>query len=178
MANNKELEIGLRAMVEDYHLPGGGRKKLSQLVAGHSAWFDAAERRGMAWRDIIRVLTAAGITGRGGKPLSIGTLSSTVWRKRHDVSDEAGHHRQDRARRPGSIQSVQGSLRDQKRPSAEDTQRAKRTINQQGNDGGKAGGSRPTASKRSNARGGEPNKRDVIAFMDRARSVRRRSEET
>jgi hypothetical protein len=67
MASNKELEAGLKAMVEDYHLPGGGRKKLSQLVAGHLAWFDAAERRGMGWRDMIGVLTTAGVTRRSGK---------------------------------------------------------------------------------------------------------------
>ena len=78
MVDNKKLESGLRAMAEDFHLPGGGHKKLSQLVAGHMHWFDAAERRGMGWRDMIRALTAAGVNGRGGKPLSVGTLSSTV----------------------------------------------------------------------------------------------------
>jgi hypothetical protein len=72
MANNKELEAGLRAMTEDFHLPGGGRMKLSQLVGRHLHWFDAAERRGMSWRDMIRALTAAGVTGRRGKPLSVG----------------------------------------------------------------------------------------------------------
>ncbi|MEW6769744.1 MAG: hypothetical protein AB1342_17105 [Pseudomonadota bacterium] len=87
MANNKELEAGLKAMAEDFHLPGGGRKKLSRLVAEHMDWFDAAERRGMGWRDMIRVLTAAGVNGRGGKPLSVGTLSSTVWRKRAETAD-------------------------------------------------------------------------------------------
>jgi hypothetical protein len=87
MVDNKELESGLKAMAEDFHLPGGGHKKLSQLVAGHMQWFDAAERRGMGWRDMIRALTAAGVNGRGGKPLSVGTLSSTVWRKRAEIKD-------------------------------------------------------------------------------------------
>ena len=87
MVDNKELESGLKAMAEDFHLPGGGHKKLSQLVAGHMHWFDAAERRGMGWRDMIRALTAAGVNGRGGKPLSVGTLSSTVWRKRAETED-------------------------------------------------------------------------------------------
>ena len=87
MANNKELESGLKAMAEDFHLPGGGHKKLSQLVAGHMHWFDAAERRGMGWRDMIRALTAAGVKGKGGEPLSVGTLSSTVWRKRAETKD-------------------------------------------------------------------------------------------
>ncbi len=96
MANNKELEAGLKAMAEDFHLPGGGRKKLSLLVAEHMDWFDAAERRGMGWQDMIRALTTGGVTGRGGKPLSVGTLSSTVWRKRAEadqVRSDAGRAR-------------------------------------------------------------------------------------
>ncbi|MCK1478235.1 hypothetical protein IVB27_26385 [Bradyrhizobium sp. 197] len=88
MVSNKDLEAGQKAMAEDFHLPGGGRKKLSQLVAGHLHWFDAAERRGMGWRDMIRALTTAGVTGKTGKPLSVGTLSATVWRKRAEA--EAG----------------------------------------------------------------------------------------
>jgi hypothetical protein len=52
MVDNKELESDLKAMAEDFLLPGGGRKKLSQLVAGHMHRFDAAERRGMGWRDM------------------------------------------------------------------------------------------------------------------------------
>ena len=35
MVDNKELESGLKVMAEDFHLPGGGHKKLSHLVAGH-----------------------------------------------------------------------------------------------------------------------------------------------
>ncbi|MBV2083668.1 hypothetical protein KEM07_28355, partial [Pseudomonas carnis] len=77
-----------------YHLLNGGRKRLSRLVASHLWWFDAAERRGMSWRDMIGALTAAGITGKGGQPLSIGTLSSTVWRARaENVADNQGRHR-------------------------------------------------------------------------------------
>jgi hypothetical protein len=37
MVDNKELESGLKAMAEDFHLPGGGHKKLSRLVAGGGA---------------------------------------------------------------------------------------------------------------------------------------------
>jgi len=61
MISNKELEAGLKAMAEDLHLPGGARKKLSRLVAAHLWWFDAAERRGMSWRDMIRAMAAAGV---------------------------------------------------------------------------------------------------------------------
>ena len=104
MVDNKELESGLKAMAEDFHLPGGGHKKLSQLVAGHMHWFDAAERRGMGWRDMIRALTAAGVNGRGGKPLSVGTLSSTVWRKRAETEDVMSRaDRQAPLRPPGPI---------------------------------------------------------------------------
>jgi hypothetical protein len=178
MASNRELETGLKAMVEDYHLPGGGRKKLSQLVAGHLAWFDAAERRGMGWRDIIKVLTAAGITGRRGKPLSIGTLSSTVWRKRTEPAEGTDHRDRERPSRPGPVGLPQRPLRERKHAPAEEFRGKKRTINQQGTDRGMVGRLVPPASKRSNAQGGERINQDVLAFMDRALSVRRRSEET
>ena len=121
MASNKELEAGLKAMVEDFHLPGGGRKKLSQLVAGHLAWFDAAEQRGMGWRDMIGVLTAAGVTRRGGKPLSIGTLSSTVWRKRSEAAEEA-EPRRGRLNPPQPVSSRQKSQSEPKHTSAEQFQ--------------------------------------------------------
>jgi hypothetical protein len=104
--------------VEDYHLPGGGRKKLSQLVAGHLAWFDAAERRGMGWRDMIGVLTAAGVTRRGGKPLSIGTLSSAVWRKRSGAA-EADRSGPERRNPPQPVNSRQKSTREPKHASRE-----------------------------------------------------------
>jgi hypothetical protein len=178
VASNKELETGLKAMVEDYHLLGGGRKKLSQLVAGHLAWFDAAERRGMGWRDIIRVLTAAGITDRSGKPLSIGTLSSTVWRKRTEPAEGADHRSRERPSRPRPVGLLQRPLRERKHASAEEFPGKKHTISQQGTDRGKVGRLVPPVSKRSNAQDGERINQDVLAFMDRARSVRQRSKET
>lgn len=64
-------------------LPGGRRKKLSRLVEDHLAWFDAAEARGMTWEDMIAALFAAGVVRPDGRPLSVGTLSSAVWRKRN-----------------------------------------------------------------------------------------------
>jgi hypothetical protein len=88
MARDKELETGLRRMSEDFYLPGGGRMKLSRLVAEHLGWFDVAELRGMGWRDMIRALTAAGVVGRTGKHLSVGTLSSTIWRERDKTKQE------------------------------------------------------------------------------------------
>lgn len=47
MANNKELEAGLKAMAEDFHLPGGGRKKLSLLVA--DIWTGSTRPSAAAW---------------------------------------------------------------------------------------------------------------------------------
>ena len=121
MVDNKELESGLKAMAEDFYLPGGGHKKLSQLVAGHMHWFDAAKRRGMGWRDMIRALSAAGVNGRGGKPLSVGTLSSTVWRKRVETDDVMS--RADREARlappePQPVRSRKASRKQGGRPKA------------------------------------------------------------
>jgi hypothetical protein len=176
MASNKELEGGLKAMVEDFHLPGGGRKKLSQLVAGHLAWFDAAEQRGMGWRDMIGVLTAAGVTRRGGKPLSIGTLSSTVWRKRSEAAEEADRSRRGRLNPPQPVSSRQKSQSEPKHTSAEQFRGEKRTVILQGTDHGLAGRAASLPPKRSNSGGGAQTNKDVLAFMDRARAVRRRSE--
>ena len=96
MVSNKELEAGLKAMADDFHLPGGGRKKLSRLVVGYLWWFDAAEQRGMSCQDMIRAMTAAGVTGRGAKPISVGTLSSTVWRVRTKDREASGAPEQER----------------------------------------------------------------------------------
>jgi hypothetical protein len=82
MASNRNIEVRLRAIVEDFHLPGGRLKKIARLVANHLDWFEAAEARGMTWSDMVSALFAAGVTGRDGKPLSVGTLSSAVWRER------------------------------------------------------------------------------------------------
>lgn len=176
MANNKELEAGLSEMAEDFHLPGGGQMKLSRLVAEHLDWFDAAERRGMGWRDMIRALTAAGVTGKGGKPLSVGTLSATVWRKRADV--ELGTNCTGRNAGIGSPAPAPQHLKPPnkaKRPSAGKPQRNKRALSRPTDDPAQAGRHAPTTSM------GRPNEvraqsRDVLAFMDRARTVRRRSE--
>jgi len=175
MASNTELETGLKAMVEDYHLPGGGRKKLSQLVAGHLTWFDAAERRGMGWRDMIGVLTAAGIARRGGKPLSIGTLSSAVWRKRSEAA-EANRSRPERLNPPEPVNSREKSPREPKHASPEQFRGEKRTVILHGTDHSKADRAASLPPKRSNSGNRAQTNKDVLAFMDRARAVRGRSE--
>jgi hypothetical protein len=174
MANNKELEAGLKAMARDFHFPGGGRKKLSRLVTEHLVWFDSAERRGMTWRDMITALAAAGVTGRSGRPLSIGTLSATVWRAR---SEEAAG---ETVRRRGEPESSQrAGVRQKEQPTgivAERLQGEKRTVVPHGTDHGRPRQAAPALSKRSNSDSGALSNKDVLAFMDSARSVRRRSE--
>lgn len=178
MANNRELEAGLKAMAKDFHLPGGGRKKLSQLVAGHLWWFEAAEKRGMGWRDMIRALTAAGVTGRRGKPLSIGTLSSTVWRKRADVPVSTDHPSLlTRPDPPQPVSSHRKSPKEPKRLSAGPPQRKRSTTSPPIADHAQAARAVSKPSKRSTAGPHAQANKDVLAFMDRARKVRRRTED-
>lgn len=73
-------------MAADAALPGGRRKELARLVDEHLHWFDAAEKRGMTWGDMSRLLFSAGVRAQNGRPIPIGTLSSTVWRKRQDAT--------------------------------------------------------------------------------------------
>jgi hypothetical protein len=87
MLTDKQIEAGAKALAADAALPGGGRKKLARLVGEHLHWFDATEKRGMTWGDISRLLFAAGVRAKNGRPIPIGTLSSTVWRKRQDATD-------------------------------------------------------------------------------------------
>ncbi|WP_454642880.1 hypothetical protein [Bradyrhizobium liaoningense] len=174
MVSNKELEAGLKAMADDFHLPGGGRKKLSRLVVGYLWWFDAAEQRGMSWQDMIRAMTAAGVTGRGAKPISVGTLSSTVWRVRTKDREASGAPEQERLGQ-APILPIGQPLRSTKSRGSRQTQQGRRKASPQNDDGALT--DRP-ASKRSAGgdRLGRANK-DVLAFMDRARAVRRRSED-
>ena len=177
MPSNKELEAGLKAMTEDFHLPNGGRKRLSLLVASHLWWFDAAERRGMSWRDMIGALTAAGVSGKGGQPLSVGTLSSTVWRARTEKDPGEDNQRrqqgfeseaiQPHTKAPGKPTRRSGAPLRQKRRAAPpqdviDAPTDRRT-------------SRSSPRLTDGDRAERANK-DVLAYMDRARKVRRRSE--
>jgi len=83
---NKQIESGAKAIAEDMTFPGGGRKKLARVVNDHLDWFDAVEARGLTWGDMSRLLLAAGAKGRNGRAIPVGTLSSTVWRKRSDAA--------------------------------------------------------------------------------------------
>ncbi len=85
MATSKEIEAGAKAIAEDLLLPGGGLKKLARVIEDHLGWFDTAEARGLTWADMSRLLFTVGAKGRNGRPFSVGTLYSTVWRKREDA---------------------------------------------------------------------------------------------
>ena len=176
MPSNKELEAGLKAMTEDFHLPNGGRKRLSLLVAS-LWWFDAAERRGMSWRDMIGMLTAAGVNGKGGQPLSVGTLSSTVWRARTDKEPGVDNQRRQQGFESEAIQPRAKSPRKATHRPAAPLRHKRRAAPPQ--DVIDAPTDRRTSSSSPRLTDGDRADRankDVLAYMDRARKVRRRSE--
>lgn len=85
MVKSKEIEAGLKAITEDFNLPGGGQMMLSRLVQDYLAWFDAVEARGLTVDDMVRLLFAHGVKRKDGRPFSTGTLSYTLWRKRAEA---------------------------------------------------------------------------------------------
>lgn len=173
MVSKKELETRLKLMAEDFHLPGGGRMKLSRLVVRHLWWFDAAEQRGMSWQDMIRAMTAAEVTGRGSKPVSVGTLSSTVWRVRTKNQEANGASERKRARPAPTLPSGQPRRSAKSQGIGQPQQDIREASPQIGINPQPIQG----ASKR--ATNDDPPgrvNRDVLKFMDRARAVRRRSE--
>jgi len=101
---NRDLEAAAKAIAVDQMLPGGRRKKVSRLVEDHLPWFDAAEARGMTWEDMSAALSVAGVTRPDGRPLSIGTLSSAVWRKRNQATLPERPHRAAGSPRPMSVE--------------------------------------------------------------------------
>jgi hypothetical protein len=119
VATNKEIEDGLKAISEDFNLPGGGQMMVSRLVQGHLGWFGLVEAQGLTVSDIARLLFAGGVKRKDGRPFSAGTLSSTLWRKRaeaerrtldsHPKSDENAAKRQDRAEGFLASQSQSGA---------------------------------------------------------------------
>ena len=175
MVTIKELEAGLKAMAEEFHLPGGARKKLSRLVMGHLWWFDAAEQRGMTWQDMTRAMAAAWMTGGGAKPVSVGTLSSTVWRARTKGGEANGARKPERLGPAPPIPRSSYPRNGTRDRGTGETQRGGRKASAQNSDGAKV--DRPGAKPMGGGdRIGRANK-DVLAFMDRARAVRRRSQD-
>jgi hypothetical protein len=89
VATSKEIEAGLKAITEDFNLPGGGQMMLSRLVQDHLCWFDVVEARGLTVDDMVRLLFARGVKRKDGRAFSTGTLSSTLWRKRAEAERRA-----------------------------------------------------------------------------------------
>jgi hypothetical protein len=185
MATGNEIEAGAKAIAEDLRLPGGGLKKLARVVEDHLDWFDAAEARGLTWADMSRLLFASGAKSRNGRPFSVGTLYSTVWRKREDAEQKgvgsssksvreikAATHvasrkgRSDRApkwkrnaEQPGKPRQVQRSSLG--KPEIEKTERVMDSTEHQ---------LLPTKSGKVAPR--PSSKEDVMAFMQRSAAVR------
>lgn len=155
MAKKSELEAGLMAMAQDFVLLGGGRLRVARLVANHLDWFDAAEARGMAWRDMARALATADVTDKHGKALSTGTLSSAVWRARNRRSNPAAPTRSSartNSSRPPAVQKSRQGLsvvRQQKRPIP------------------------PAADPRAAVTKSPSSRDDVLGFMKRAAALRK-----
>ena len=85
MGASIDLSSGLRAMAADAMLPGGRRKLLTRLVRDHLSWFAMAERRGLTWRDMAAALASVDILSASGKVVTVGALSSAVWRARSEA---------------------------------------------------------------------------------------------
>jgi hypothetical protein len=76
----ERLKAGLKTMAADHLLPGGRRMLLTRLVRSNLPWFVLARDRGLTWGDMGAALASVGILSPAGKPVSIGALSSAVWR--------------------------------------------------------------------------------------------------
>jgi hypothetical protein len=185
MASNKEIEAGARLIAEDLQLPGGGSKKLARVVHSHLEWFDAAEARGMTWSDMIRLLSAAGALGKDGRRLTVGTLSSTVWRKRAQEKSkkEATPQSARGTRSPklgrtrlGPEAAVQNAVN---RSSGTRTRKVdgalRRTVTETHKP--KNSPSAATQSRSKTPDNPSASKNDLLAFMNRAAAARRRFEE-
>lgn len=183
MSRNKDLEAGLKALADDHHLPGGGRKKLSRLVADHMDWFEAAEKRGMGWRDMSKALSAVGVTSKRGKPLSIGTLSSTVWRNRAAIEQKSeGYSRVEQSSYSRDLASgSKPSRRMSEEPKVFSQLRAAPNAKKPGNGQtaarvpSKFGHAGPKASPVPATNSAKPSNKDVLDFMNRAKISRTRS---
>lgn len=175
---NRDIEAGAKAIANDLQLPGGRRKKLARVVADHLQWFDLAEARGMTWDDMIAVLAAAGVTRDDGRPLSRGTLSSVVWRKRQEKRDdsrqkEMGSIGERTGRAPGI-----GPRRSEPQPIARHPARPMRDRQAVAKSAAKE--SAP-AKQRPSVSGPRAQDKDgakaVLAYMQRAARIRRNADE-
>ena len=185
MVTNKKLETGARAIAGDLQLPGGGSKKIARVVADHLDWFDEAEARGMTWSDMVRLLTGAGAVGNGGKPLSLSTLSSTVWRKR---AERAILAQTPLKSRPSGVSKQSKFQSGDHNPASRSVFGTSGGIEGAGLRGGSIASAKTKAKARkskapqhvmanysSNGKNVSSAKSDLISFMNRAAASRRRA---
>ena len=174
MLTNKQIEAGAKAIAADMTLPGGGRKKLARLVADHLDWFDAVEARGLTWGDTSRLLFTAGVHGPGGRPIPVGTLSSTVWRKQQEAAKSSapaptrrGTGQQSRSNDRTTSRDYHGRVEEKRVPAIARPKPSKKSKHQTAkaakSQGTKTSASDPSASS----------KRQTLDFMQRAAALRR-----
>lgn len=170
MLTDKKIEAGAKALAADAALPGGGRKKLARLVSEHLHWFDAAEKRGMTWGDISRLLFAAGVRAQNGRPIPIGTLSSTVWRKRQDTASVPVPKPQPAQSRPRThgtkVEYSDVTTRDLKKPAAP-RGKSPSKLKSSASVTAKSSATKTPANSRS------ASSEQTLAFMKRAAALRR-----
>jgi hypothetical protein len=175
--SDSALKQGLKAIAVDHRLPfGEGTKALAKLVEAHLDWFILAHERGMTWGDMIAALTSVGVVSPTGKPISVGTLSSTVGRKREAV-ERAGtkSHRQKGA---GDARPLAHRLTPATRTSRPPDGQIRQKDMARSPEAGEAKLSRavPRSADRSDNNSRRQTNKDVLAYMNRARSVRSRPE--
>jgi hypothetical protein len=77
---------------------------------------------------MIGILTTAGVTRRSGKRLSVGTLSSAIWRKRSEAAEKADYSLPEQLNPPKPVNSREKSPLESKHASQEQFRREKRTV--------------------------------------------------
>lgn len=177
------------------------QKKLAKVVKSHLDWFDAAEARGMTWDDIAQLLSAAGANGEDEKPFTVGTLSSTVWRKREEAKNQAGSRNAppsaavgrlpDRASQISSAGIARAAVEKQarhERPAGHDraqigvsvrraaTEKSSRVLAHRKRSGDvtqHAMREFPKSESLSSLKGNSPFKAETLSYMKRAAAIRR-----
>jgi hypothetical protein len=124
----------------------------------------------MTWGDISRLLFAAGVCAQNGRPIPVGTLSSTVWRKRQDATSvpvPEPQAAQSRQRTDGSkVEYSEPDTRGSKKPAAprgKSPSKLKRSTSVTA----KSSATKTPANSRS------ASNEQTLAFMKRAAALRR-----
>ena len=183
MVTSDEIEAGAKLIAEEFRLPGGSMKMLTRVVEDHLDWFDKAEARGFTWSGISRLLFAAGAKGRNGRPFSVGTLYSTVWRKR-EAAKRVGGGTASSAKSSTGIQGViqksptrqgrsDGTLAQNGKAEPPRKPRPARRSSTLDKSGGRSDSGEKEQVKASKERPKQPVKnKELLAFMRRSAAVR------